>query len=325
VETKEDLIGSRCGICGGGQASGNHEAREMMFGLSTTFHYALCAGCGSLWLTDPPGDFSVYYPREYYSFANGNNGAKKRVTDLLRTRRDWSYFGHGGVLGRFLARRYEEGALLSVSKLKLKREARILDVGCGSGKLLHRMKAVGFKNLVGVDPFLSNEISAGNGMRIYKCRLEDMRDERYDVVMFHHSLEHVADPKGTLQTASRLLARGGICLVRLPIVAHAWERYGTNWVQLDPPRHMWVPTERAMRMLAESAGLVVESTEYDSTGFQFWGSELNAQGLTISRANGWRLVGLFGVGRLKEFRDRSRTLNRQERGDQAVFLLRAKQ
>jgi len=320
METEEGT-GFDCRICGACRTSGTYLAREMMFALGTAFHYAQCVGCGSLWLTDPPADFSVHYPREYYSFGNGSKGARERLTDFLRARRDWSYFGRGGVLGRFLARQYQEGGLLSISKLNVRRDARILDVGCGSGKLLHRMAAVGFKNLAGVDPFLSNEISNGNGLRVRKCRLEDVTNEKYDLVMFHHSLEHVANPKGTLRTAAQLLAPGGKCLVRLPVVADAWEKYGTGWVQLDPPRHIWVPTEGAMRILAESVGLRVQSVEHDSTGFQFWGSELCRLGLRLESATPLRLARQFGLRGLREFRQRAWVLNRNKRGDQAAFLL----
>ncbi len=293
----------------------------MMFGLRTPFHYAQCAGCGSLWLTDPPSEFGAYYPSHYYSLADGLGGAKERVKKYLVAKRDRAYFGDRGILGRFLARRYKDCALLSVSKLGMGRDARILDVGCGSGKLLHQMAAIGFRNLSGVDPFLLSEVKNGNGVRIRKCRLEDLAGEKFDVVMFHHSLEHAADPKNTLRTAGLLLALGGKCLVRLPVVAHAWEQYGTNWVQLDPPRHMWLPTERAMRVLGESSGFRVEQVEYDSTEFQFWGSELYARDVPLAGVDPRNLTGLFRKSEIARFRERAARLNRDGLGDSAVCVL----
>jgi SAM-dependent methyltransferase len=312
----------RCAICGGCRASGSYEAREMMFGLRTPFHYAQCGGCGSLWLMDPPEDFGPYYAKGYDIFANGNSGMKKKVQEYLRTQRDGAYFGRGGVLGRLLARRYGESALLSVSKLSVSYEARILDVGCGSGKLLHRMAAVGFKNLEGVDPFLSDETRNGNGVRIRKCRLEDLAGEKFDVVMFHHSLEHVADPASTLRATVDLLSPGGKCLVRLPVVAHAWEHYKTNWVQLDPPRHVWVPTKKAMEIVAEAAGLRVKMVEYDSTEFQFWGSELYARNVARSEASEPSVRSIFRGNELRRWQDKARRLNRDGDGDQAAFYLK---
>jgi SAM-dependent methyltransferase len=318
----ENGTGFRCGICGGCQPSGTYEAREMMFGLRTPFHYAQCGSCGSLWLMDPPADFGPYYPRRYYSFRNGNGGVGERVRTYLRTKRDGAFFGRGGVLGRLLARRYGENAILSVSKLSVSYEARILDVGCGSGKLLHRMAAVGFKNLAGVDPYLSDETRNGNGMRIRKCRLMDLAGEKFDVVMFHHSLEHIADPASTLRAAAGLLSPGGKCLVRLPVVARAWEQYKANWVQLDPPRHVWVPTEKAMEIVAEAAGLRVERVEYDSTEFQFWESELYARNVAQSETSQLSVRSVFSGSELRRWRDTARRLNCDSNGDQAVFYLK---
>ena len=308
-----------CRVCCGTTASGTYEAREMMFGFRTPFHYEQCAKCGTLWLTDPPGDYSEYYPQNYYSFADGNGNSKRSLRRYLRAKRDGAYFGNGGFLGRYLAKLYEESALLSVSKLGLGPDARLLDVGCGTGRLLHRISAVGFKNLAGVDPFISSDISYGNGIRIRRAHIQDLRGEKYEVVMFHHSLEHVSDPVSTLQAAVGLLVRGGRCLVRLPVVAHAWERYKTNWVQLDPPRHTWIPTEYAMKELGLSAGLVLEMVEYDSTEFQFWGSELYNRGIRLEGINGWKLAREFGIRELRSFRRRSKELNESHTGDQAIF------
>jgi SAM-dependent methyltransferase len=311
----------RCGICGGTRTSGSYEAREMMLGLRTIFHYRQCEECGTLWLTDPPEDLAPYYPTDYYSFAVGNGDWRERLRKYLRGERDKTYFGKGSTLGRLVSHWCEDGALLSVSKLKIPCDAKILDIGCGRGKLVHRMAALGFADLTGVDPFISSEIDDGKGLRIRKCRLEELTGEKYDLVMFHHSLEHVPDPSCALRAAAGLLATGGKCLVRLPVVAYAWQKYGTNWVQLDAPRHMWLPTEKAMRMLAESAGFRAEIVEYDSTGFQFWGSELYVRGVELRRANSWRLAREFGLMSLKRFSDLTSILNRGGKGDQGVFLL----
>jgi SAM-dependent methyltransferase len=317
-EERGDLA---CRVCGG-QTKESYEAREMMYGLRTRFLYAQCAGCGSLSLTDPPADFAPYYSDKYYSFEDTEGGAKGRIKRAMRARRDAVYFGSGGPLGRLLARRFEDGALLSVSKLNVSLAARILDVGCGCGKLLHQMAALGFTNLSGVDPFLPIETSNTNGVTIMRAHLENVTGEKYDLVMFHHSLEHVADPKATLRAAARVLARDGRCLVRLPMLGAAWEEYGTNWVQLSPPRHMWIPTEKAMSLLAGYTGWKVEKVEYDSTELQFWASELYRRDIPFRDVDARRLKRHFRPAEIAQFRSKALDLNRSHRGDQAAFILR---
>lgn len=307
-----------CGICEGRNAAGTHEVSNTR-SLGTQFQYVQCEQCGSLWLATLPADLGAYYQGDYYSFANGIGWMKKRI----RAKRDIVYFGKGSALGRFLARRFEEdGTLLPVSKLNTEREAKILDVGCGSGKLLHRMAAIGFKNLWGLDPFVSKALNDRDCV-IRRCRIQDLREEKYDLIMFHHSLEHVTDPKDTLLSAVPLLAPGGRCLVRLPVVAYAWEKYRTNWVQLDPPRHIWLPTERAMRQLVASVGLKVDAVEYDSTEFQFWGSELCERGAWFGAVHPNKIRRKFDRQQWQRFRREAQELNQKGLGDQACFYLRS--
>lgn len=314
----------RCGICGESPSVATYEAREMMFGLRDRFHYMECAQCGSLWLTDPPDDFSAYYANDYFSFRRDKGGIKARVIEHLRTKRDRAYFGNKSLVGRFLSCRYDNSGLRAVSKLNAKADMKVLDLGCGSGQLLRSMAVVGFKNLTGADPYLSNDMDIGNGVRIRKCWLHDMVGEKYDLVMLHHTLEHVADPVGTMRTVAGMLASGGKCLVRLPVVAHAWEHYKTNWVQLDPPRHVWLPTEKAMTILAESAGFSMQGVDYDSTDFQFWGSELYSRDVPLrdvpwKHANSRDLTPHFRREEIADFRRKASTLNREKNGDQAAF------
>ena len=314
-----------CKICCNSQGNRIHAAKEMMLGLRTEFHYVECADCGSVWLVDPPSDLSIYYPQNYYSFAKPmrRSGFKNAFVSHLRVKRDLSYFGEGGWVGRYLARRYEHAALRATLRLKIDRNSRILDVGCGSGQLLLRLHDLGFKNLTGIDPFISHDIDYGNGVWIRKGSLDDVKDENWDALLFHHSLEHVPNPIPALRIIGDLLDAGGQCLIRVPVVSWAWEHYTTSWRGLDPPRHFWLPTQRGMGILAESAGLTLVNVEYDSDADQFWLSEAYLRGhayveIGSSESN---LERFFTRKQLSEFRAKARTLNEQGCGDTAAFFL----
>ena len=315
-----------CKVCCNSQGNKIHLAREMMFGLRTEFHYAECAACESVWLTDPPADLGTYYPQDYYSFdkPTQSNRVGRSIVGRLRKQRDLTYLGEGNCVGRALAHWFDNNPPLRATlKLKIPRNSRILDVGCGSGELLLRLHSLGFTSLTGLDPFILDDIHYANGVRVRKGSLLDMGDERWDVIMFHHSLEHVPNPLVTLRAATQLLTPRGLCLLRLPVVSWAWKHYGTAWVQLDPPRHFWLPTDRGMRILAKSVGLEVTKVEYDSTEIQFWGSELWSRNRALVEVGMLkpRLKSFFTQRELAEFRRNAKVFNEKGLGDSAAFVM----
>jgi len=111
----------------------------------------------------------------------------------------------------------------------------------------------------------------------------------------------------------------------MPVVNTAWEEYGVDWVQLDPPRHLFLYTERAFRDLAEGLGFRLEKVVYDSTEFQFWGSEQYRRDIPLNdpRSHNDPATGtLFSPEAMLAWTARSELLNDQGKGDQACFYLR---
>jgi SAM-dependent methyltransferase len=134
------------------------------------------------------------------------------------------------------------------------------------------LREYGFHKLLGVDPYIDDDISYPNGVRVLKRSLDDIAGP-FDLVMFHHSFEHLADPQAMLGRVHEVLGRGSYALIRMPVVGKAWRDYGVDWFQLDAPRHLFLFSEQGFRHLATSAGFAVERVTYDSTEFQFWASE----------------------------------------------------
>jgi predicted SAM-dependent methyltransferase len=144
--------------------------------------------------------------------------------------------------------------------------------------------------------------------------------------MFHHSLEHMPDQVATLRTASELLAPGGMCLVRIPTVSsYAWKHYGSNWAQCDAPRHLFLHSKASLHLVATAAGFELVKVIYDSTEFQFWASEQYIRDTPLWSEDSYAVnPSRSGFSRevIESFRRRADELNRQEQGDQAVFVLR---
>jgi SAM-dependent methyltransferase len=297
-----------CAICDGNDGS-THSLREMMFGTRHEFEYWECSGCGCIQITSVPERLGDYYPEQYYSFA-----MDLKPVDRWLYRVYFRYPDLGGFLRH--ARRnpyFADQKFQAVAQAKLKPGARILDVGCGAGQLVTVLRSVGF-DAHGIDAFAKDETEF-----IRRSRLQQ-ESGGWDMIMFHHTLEHIQDNVSELCAAKAKLSPTGTCLVRIPVAAWAWKHYGKNWVQLDAPRHLMIHTLKSFELAAKQAGFEMANVVFDSTVFQFFGSELYEKGLALKGMEPER-VG-WTKEQSREFSARAEELNRQQLGDQASFYLR---
>lgn len=299
-----------CRVCGG-RVGDHFTAREMMFGLRHAFTYGACASCGAVQICDPPADLSPYYPAEYYAFQPRDRAG---IRMRLRRARNRLMLGRSGPLAALMKRVKPHAAVPWLDRTRTGRNARVLDVGSGIGDLLLDLHEAGFTDLTGVDPYVGAASEPAPGLRVLRRGVSELSGE-YDLVMFHHSLEHMDDQIGALTAARGVLADGGWCLVRVPTVSsYAWRTYREHWIQLDPPRHFVLHSVESLRRLGERAGLVLRAVEYDSTALQFIGSEAYRRDVPLVRA--WN-----GVSRRERRRlaRRAAKLNAAGEGDQAAF------
>ncbi|MEP7213400.1 MAG: class I SAM-dependent methyltransferase [Acidobacteriota bacterium] len=317
-----------CRICGNSENNRRHTAREMMFGTREQFEYLECALCGTIQLIDVP-DLSRFYPEDYYAHNDAplleiERGWKRRIAARAISR---YLMGLPSRLGARLAKRrpwitaqFPEYIRTLVGRINF--DSHILDYGCGRGDLLRTLRVFGFRDLTGADKFIKSDLTYG-GVNIYKRGLDEL-EPGFDLVMLHHSFEHLPDPQNALAEVHRILAPGGVALIRIPVVSFAWEKYGVNWVQLDPPRHLFLYTERAFRRMADETGFAVESVTYDSEIFQFFGSEQYLADIPLNDPRSYRGViakSIFTQSQIDEWQVLTAKLNAEGRGDQACFIL----
>jgi 2-polyprenyl-3-methyl-5-hydroxy-6-metoxy-1,4-benzoquinol methylase len=256
----------------------------MMFGTRENFDYFKCIECGCLQILSIPADLSRYYPPNYSAHNEKPSCERNNLRSLLLKQRFRNaIFGRGYKLNKLLSffvamPEFRIDGVLPISTIiKISHikdfSARFLDVGCGSWSLwLERLRKMGFKNLTGVDPFISNNVEKC-GINIQKKRLSDIAGQ-FDLITLHHSLEHIPNQQEALAAARDLLAPNGVILVRIPIVSsYAWEKYGTNWVEMDPPRHLYLHSKKSIELLGQQVGLELFEVVCDSKSFEFWGSE----------------------------------------------------
>lgn len=292
----------------------------MMIGTRESFDYDECAVCSSLRLRVVPEDMGRHYPREYYSFnaKKKTNPIKAYVKNIVARHQ----LGSKSLLGAGLSRVLPEPMIVSWIRFAgIRFEDAVLDVGCGDGLFLTEMSRFGFTSLMGLDPFIESDLHYSDGVVVLKRTLFDV-DERFDVIMFHHSLEHVEDPGSLLARAKSMLKPDGKILVRLPLTgSNAALTYKEHWVQWDAPRHIQIPTKVGMALLCERLDLTLIDTLDDSDAFQFWGSELYRRDFGLNEKENV----VFSDSEMNAFVRQSEEANQTGQGDQACFLIGLKQ
>ncbi|MEO7922701.1 MAG: class I SAM-dependent methyltransferase [Chitinophagaceae bacterium] len=318
---------SACIICH--NVSGNQliKLKELQLGLGEEFSYQLCGNCGSMQLLDPPADFTPFYPNEdYYSFTAGIKELKKPGY-LRRAKAGYLLYGKNKVLGSLLSIGYKLPEFYEwMMGTKAQPNDAILDVGCGSGMLLGKLYKMGFTDLTGIDPFINEEHDFGE-VKILKKEIEEMTG-KFDTIMMHHALEHMADPLAAMKKAHALLNENKYLLVRIPIMGnYGWNVYREYWAGLDAPRHLFIPSEKGMRILAAEAGFEIDKLEYDTVDYLIWCSEQYKKGMSLY-AKGSHMLdkknSSFSKKQIREYKKILAEANAKNYGDTAAFYLRKK-
>jgi 2-polyprenyl-3-methyl-5-hydroxy-6-metoxy-1,4-benzoquinol methylase len=287
--------------------------REMMLGTRDVFRYFQCTECKCLQIDAVPFDLAKYYPRHnYYSFSPRHFPFERRIFRASFLQRGITY----KILKHFVL---TEPNLDAIAKLNLPFEANILDIGSGAGRTLSILKSLGYRNVIGIDPYIEQDMK--QPVKILKANLREFRtDNPFDVIMFLHSLEHIADPIQTLALARDILEDTGTIIIRTPIISYAFEHYGIFWFQLDAPRHTFIFSETAMKIIATRIGLKISDSYYDSTLDQFIWSERYKKDISMNQFQQNLILASFSRIFSKYLKN-VRILNKEKQGDQAVFYL----
>jgi len=296
-----------------------------MFGTRENFPYFECSRCGCLQISQVPENMSKYYLQDYY--LSSQPKPKRTIRGFLRRAMlRMPFLFHGKILGRYTSALFRYSVLYYCSsKTYFNLNSRVLEVGCGKGSLLRVLHDLGYRNLVGVDPY-SYEGMVNNGIKILKRTIHDLPDtQMFDIIIFDHSFEHIFDQLETLKKTSKIMSDNSVCLIRMPVkTEYIWKRYSTSWVQIDAPRHFFLHTLKSIRLLAEEAGLSIEKTVFDSTEFQFWGSEQYRKGIPLRADNSYMVdpeMSIFTAKQIRQFKRMAKILNKNNQGDQAQFYI----
>ena len=133
----------------------------------------------------------------------------------------------------------------------------VLDVGCGAGTFLSKMRlvhgarvtGVDFKDFAGADGFENIEFHCG------VLREQELPAAHFDLVTMWHFLEHDYEPLRTLECARRLMKDDAQLVVEVPrLDSVTFRLYRNRWPGLQAPQHTALYDKKGLLRMVERAG-----------------------------------------------------------------------
>jgi SAM-dependent methyltransferase len=181
-------------------------------------------------------ELSAYYTDEYV--------AKYIVLPWLqRTAQRWKLLSEARHLRSLFPREHQPS---------------VFEAGAGCGNFLSVARDAGFA-VAGCEPSAPARETAQSafGLRLQPRTIAEMSfDQRHDVVVARHVIEHLVDARVSLENLfSNGLKSGGVLFLKLPVI-DSWEprAFGKYWSGWDAPRHRLHFTSGGIRKLLTQIG-----------------------------------------------------------------------
>jgi len=241
----EHFEDAACYLCDGQQRQLLVVAEDDLTGKPGKFSFVRCTECGLAYqhprLTVT--HIKAYYDQEYIAHRKKTNWGM--LTPLYQRAMDKHDRAKAALIKRYLA---------------LSATSNVLDVGCGAGTFLLKLRELYGAKISGVD---FKDLSALPGFENiqFRCGLfydQDFSDERFDLITMWHFLEHDYDPLRTLVTAHHLLAPDGLMVIEVPrLDSISYALYKERWPGLQAPQHTVLYSKTTLLAMLEKAGFDV--------------------------------------------------------------------
>lgn len=185
---------------------------------------------------------------------------------------------------------------------------RVLDVGCGWGRLLDYFKILGWKTF-GVEPGISaSERARKKGHTVYTGELLSTKfpSNYFSAIVFCHSLEHIHNPIEVLKEAYRILLPHGLLVIEVPNFRSSDASFfGSTWSPLDVPYHLYHWTPQSLKKILLKNGFKIVNVRFKIPRVSDFKTNMkkSAQNEKVCCVKAWAhflstwLLGHFGIRR----------------------------
>lgn len=236
-----------CPVCHNGACAPVH--RNSIF--ATERDILLCEACRVYILHPVPGkeEIDLYY-RSHYSKMGFN----------------FPFISPEGYMKLFYAgMRAKSQYCYITSRTSLPEQARVLELGCATGNLLHLFNKQGCKTLgVELGESSSRYASTRYGLTVLNMDIDralDQAGEGIDLVILSHTLEHLPNPGEILSKCAGILRELGVLFIELPNSyigppeGNRWEEFASILLNSD---HMFNFSPGNLEILLGRSGFEVK-------------------------------------------------------------------
>jgi 2-polyprenyl-3-methyl-5-hydroxy-6-metoxy-1,4-benzoquinol methylase len=141
-------------------------------------------------------------------------------------------------------------------------KGRVLEIGCGNGRILSKLQSIGF-DCFGIEPTAAGFVKASELLpeKIFHGSLDQYLGSTnsthgFDCILFFDVLEHMQDDEHQLLASSKLLKNGGFVIFSVPADPKLWSKLDEEVL------HFRRYTKNSMRALLSSSELKIKKLHY---------------------------------------------------------------
>jgi 2-polyprenyl-3-methyl-5-hydroxy-6-metoxy-1,4-benzoquinol methylase len=260
-----------CYLCGGKGTILYEDLHDALFGVEGRWNFWRCdnGNCQLVWLDPFPAEDELSRIYENYYTHDIKDQERKDASGnkLLH----WSLKQIDSMLKSLTLNRRRRKKMDTMYLRDLP-PGKVLEVGCGEGSRLARIRDLGWA-VVGqdVDRKAIEKARVNHGLTVFGGDLRSLSFEQnsFDAVIMNHVIEHVTDPVALLSECHRILKLGGILISVTPnIESLGHSHFKCHWLGLDPPRHLFLFSRKTLDLVVRMAGF---------TKVRIWTSAARAQ------------------------------------------------
>ena len=188
-----------------------------------------------------PQDLEKYYdPNNYISHSDSRNGLLEKIYQTVK--------------------KYTLNNKVKLINEYTIEEKKLLDIGCGTGEFLISAKNKNWET-VGVElNDIARKKAIDKKLEIFKS-LDDLNDQKFDVITLWHVLEHLPDLDKQINKIASLLNKNGTLIIAVPnYKSYDAQYYKEYWAAYDTPRHLWHFSQNAIKSIFKNKKIEVVKT-----------------------------------------------------------------